>query len=432
MTGDAALPRRAFLAVVGAAVAAGCSDGSLAGGTPTPTIGGDALRDVVAGSLPTVPEPMPVGVERAHVADGAARARSLLDRVPEPLGPDEVPNEAVRRELVDRREHATVSLREAATAPSRFEALAHIARARRTAASVAGAWAASDGTVTTAETAARASPVRERLGAVRERRRYVGDDPVAGVLVHAAVEARLGEAAGRLAELDHPTNYPDGHALDVGEVASRVEAARAALDDATYLYDRLDARRDLRPSFEAAAATVAEALRPRRRTLTAGRSRELVDRDVDDDTAYLLRILHGGATAPFRESAAGGPPFLARRVLHLHDQLATLHALEAARARVEDGETFPVRTADDVEGYRSAALAAVRDALDAGPHPQLRRHELATVVDIVASVDEELEHVGGTVAAGALGEEVVRYVEARLLAEAVPAASRAVGDALAG
>lgn len=438
---DRRVGRRGWLALVGSATLAGCNGVPFPGREPTPaTLDGAALRALGNAPAPTVRRPMPVDIERAYLDDGAARARSLLSDVPSPIS-EHVPNEAVAEELDHCGEEARSSLDAAADAPTRFEAMGHLRDARAEAAFVAGAWAAFDEGRTRADVFDRAESVREAAAEFAEGRTYAGEDPAVAVVVHAAVERLYAGVGDRLEGLGERrrSNYPPGHALAVGDVASRVEAASAALDDARYLSERfaagLDDPTDLRASFESTASTVRDRLRSRWAGLPdAGEDPDpnaLVDRDVSDTpAANLLRNLYEAASRATLYARPDDLPAPARRVLFQHDRHATVDAFETARERVNDGETFTVDSAGEVREYRSRAVEAVERARGTEPYPLLTRHALAGLDGLIGYADEQFEWVGEAVRVESVERPVARYVETALTADAVPAASRAVGSAL--
>ena len=435
---DAArLRRRGFLALAGGAALAGCGGLRLPGsGEEETTLDAAALREMAGLEAPSVAEPTPVAVEGSHVDAGIERARTLLSRAPESLGPDEIPNGVIREDLVGMREDAEESIDAARASETRFGALGSVRRARESAAELAGAWRAIDGDLTRSEAARPAESVRDRLDEYRSERRYVGDRPVRATLLHATLERledgiTYGLERATTRAMRGPENAPS-----VGEAAAGIESARAALDDASYLYGRhihrLDESRDLRPTFEDAAGTVGERLAERAASLpdvSEDVASELVERDVSDTPAeWALRELYGELDDG---RGIGSDVTIARRLLRQHRRVAQFEALERVRGRVADGETFAVRSAADVRAYRAEAIEAVRIALAADAYPALTRDAVAEFAVQIGYADNPFDDVRDEPRASLYRREIAQYVTTAAVCRSAPAASERVGDALA-
>ncbi|WP_338740086.1 hypothetical protein [Haloplanus salilacus] len=434
------LTRRGALAAL--ATLAGCGGANPLSSSDTTELDAAALRAAVADSPPSVPDRLPVGVGSEHLQASERRARTLLDAVPADLGPDEIPNGAIREEVRRVREGAAERVVRATEAASPFERLSALAGARADARFAAAAWRAIDAGLTHEDVADEATAVREDRRALWERWSYVGGDPVDAALVHAAIEDRL-DTADRIANLGRSRHYRAGNPLAVGEAAEDLEDARVAVDDAAHIYDRqttaVDDPTDLRPRLLAAAESLREAFDAERSAL------DLVEPDADAPRPWepegvdLSRTPVGGALEGLYRSIRPGAPrdppdgqTVARSLLHRHESFASLWAFESLRARVADdsGEAFAVDSADDVATIRADAVAALR-AADAEPRvPALTRAALVDLTRQVAWVDGDIADRDRDVPVRALHHEVSTYLVVGARAREVPRASERVAEAL--
>jgi hypothetical protein len=366
--------------------------------------------------------------------------------VPAPLGPDEIPNGAIRERLNHAHEHAVERLSRATEAPTPFERLAALAGARADARFAAAAWRAVDEGLDREALDAEAATVREDRQSLRDRRRYVGADPVDATLVHAAIERRL-DRAGADADAGGRTRYRDGNPLGVGEAAEDVERARAAVDDAAHLYDRLtaslsdpvdlrprliDARETLREAFDSARADV-DVVDPDRPWVIEGQGEDEGVDEVDRDApvADALRELYW-PIAPRSGADPTADEAVARSLLTVHRMFVDLRAFESLRGRVAHGEAFAVETAEDAVAMRTAAVEAVR-AADAEPRvPALTRWLLADLTDRLTWADAELADADDRVRAAFVRREASAYLVVAARARATPPASERVAAALRG
>lgn len=438
--------RRGFLALAGCAAASGCNAlpdalGEDDDGDDPVTVDGDALREAVSGEVPTAPETVPVEIERAYLDETESRARDLLSSVPAPLGREDVPNGAMRAELSDDYEDATDALNAATDAETRFERMASLRSARQHARSVAAAWAAIDEGLTREAVREDAAPVRDALDDFRGRWRYVGEDPVRAVVVHATLESLVESAARRARRVADPSASRRPYEtretpISVGGVAADLERARAALDDAVHLYDRftasLDDPRRLGSAFEAAGESLAETVEERRDDLPDGDRHEpssLVDRDVGDTpVGSALGELYGYVDRAYRLEDARSSGRRASAVLAAHEVLVRVRAFESLRRRIEDGEDVSVESVDDVRRLREDAVEAVEAALESPDHPELTRRvvgDFAGTFDFVA--DRISDRAGREeVQIGWFERELGRYVAAAESAPATPPTSAEV------
>lgn len=430
--------RRGLLALAGATTVAGC--GGFPFGSSPPTLDAVRLTEITAGEVPAIPRTVPVAIVDDHVAGHADRVRDLLGRAPLPFAPDEIPNGAMREELNGVATAARTAVDDARDAPSPLEAIATLREARAKARTVATAWAYADAGLRRPAVEEDAATLDDAVEAFRDRRAYVGDDPVRALLVHEAIESlvRDAETAAADGSEEHVTRVPD-NLVTISERAGEIERGRAALADAAHLRDRfradLSTARDLAGAFEAALAD----LRERLRAGTAALDRnDPVSTYVTADVAgssvgHALRSLHGHlASADSNVSRRLDRVGVATALRAVHRDLAQLRAFQRLRERVEGGESFAVESATDVAALRDDAVTAIGSALRESDHPHLSRTVLHDATRFVEHTDGE---VGGYEDREEVPVEFVRrdlgdYVYVAAVARATPGASDAVAAAL--
>jgi hypothetical protein len=429
--------RRGALALLGVGALAGCSGvNPLSSDADEPELDAAALRAAVADGAPSLPRRLPVGVGTAHLDATERRARGLIDAVPARLGPDEIPNGAIRDRVRNARERARGSLSTATEAPTPFERLAAFADARADARFAAAAWRAIDEGVTRDDLRDEAEAVRADRRALRDRWRYVGSDPVEATVVHAAIEDRVETARGDVAT-GGPNRYRPGNPLGVGDVAEEVERARAAVDDAAHLYDRLTASLDdpvdLRPRLTDARRRLHEAFEDEQAALSSVDRREPwrvegVDVEGTPAAEALEELFAPIDPADDDDGWADGMP--AEALTWAHASFVSLRAFRSLRERVREGETFAVESAADVADVRTAAVDALRAAEDSPVEPSLTRHSTADLADQLAWVDGELLDASEGVPVSWVRNDVATYLTIEARARATPPASRRVAAAL--
>ncbi|WP_135829319.1 hypothetical protein [Halorussus halobius] len=370
-----AVTRRGFVALAGSAALAGCNAFGGDDGEDGPTIDPEAYADALSTDPPSVAETLPVDIEQSYLDESAADSRESLSAVPAPLDREAVPNGAIRAELSRRYEDATEELEGAPDADSAFETMDRLRDARESARGVAGAWAAIDEGLTADDVLAGVPDVRDGVDEFRRRWRYVGDDSVRAVLVHAEVESLVALAVRRLRGAGERSAHRPENPFTVGDLAGRIADARVALDDAEYLYGRfagsLDDSRRIRGGFESAVEQLVATLDDRRESLPDG--------DPDDASSFVDRDVEGtpvasaltDLTRAFEyadglddERATGR---LASAVRSVHETLVRIRAFELLCDRVADGDHVTVETADDVRTIRERAFEAVASGVESDP-----------------------------------------------------------------
>jgi len=432
--------RRGFLALAASAGLAGCNGFGYVSDDRGPTIDGAALSAALSAKPPTVTERLPVYVEESYLDEAAAAAREHLAAVPAPFDAGDVPNGAIRAELSRFYEAATEALDDASAADSTADAMSRLRDAREDARAAAAAWAAVDGDLDREGVQASVPAVREDLDAFQVRWRYVGEAPVRAVLAHATIEELVASAGRRLrnpADRRYRRDHSGGP-LAVGELAGEIEAARAAIDDAAYVFDRfvgsLDDPRAIGDGLRAVGESLTKTLDERREALP-GEPHDEVSSFVDRDVAGTP-IGHALGELRDAEYADGLDEELAtgRRasaVLSVHDTLTQVRAFERLRERVADDEFVRVETAEDVRAIRDATVEAVAAAAESDDHPRLNRRPLRTVSNL-RFADDQLEQYAGRdeVPVDWLVRELGYYVAIEARAREIPAASAAVAEAI--
>lgn len=426
MTGGRSSTRRGFLAVAGGTFLAGCGGLGDVGDGADASVSSHRLPDVTddGESAPIVVETIPVEIDRDQLAERMRRVTDLLETVPVPLGPAEIPNGAIRRRLLDAAADATSHGQDARTAQSRLSALHALRRGRERARYAAAGWAYVEHDRTRETLQAERRRAVDDARSLRGDVEYLGHDPVRAALVYARVERNL-----ELVLTDgSPHVHESSPLLTVAEWGEHAESARALTDDTRHLSDRYstglpDDARPLERAFATAAETLAERLRSRRAELPPDPT------EGDEEFAWRLRyrLRDAAESSAGRIAETSGP---ARAVVTAVEGFADLSAYEDVRSRIEDGETFRVETAADVHERRRQAVRAVRTALERSPRPELARPVLADAAATITDADEELDRFHGEVRAARLDDPIRRYVTAAARARSTPAACRQVLDAL--
>ncbi|WP_313695579.1 hypothetical protein [Halorarum halobium] len=427
--------RRGALALAGGVLLAGCGDLRVPGSGPT-TLNGTDVRAVVADREPAVPETFPVEIDDGAIGESRSRARNLLDELPTPLGPAEVPNGVIREDISFEVENAEAELSRANDPASTREGLAAARSARVSAMRASATWRAIEGDVTRGDLETASNELERALADLHDHVSYVGEDPGRAVAVHAALE---GFRRGATARLERPIARPgdDDGVQGVGRLAARLEGVRGLLEHARVLYDAfvesLAEPRDLTSGLETAAESSTAELRAgaEQRSLAEDRdAASYVERDVDDTPAtWALSELKRASLGGVREDAdvtlrpAG-------TVLAAGSGLAALAGFDAVRSSVEDGTRFGVADADDVRERRGAAVDAIERARTAPAEPALTAALVPEIASYVEYGDRLVDRGGTEIRADALSRPVGHYVTAMAKAGALESATERVADAL--
>ncbi|MFW6321809.1 MAG: hypothetical protein ACOC0Z_08145 [Halohasta sp.] len=416
--------RRGMLAIAVTAMGAGCLDfGSLNEAEP---IDSYRFQEVVQGDRePVVVDDRPVEIEADHLETAVDRVADLLGELPLPLGPEEIPNGYIRRELTDAAAHATDGLDEARSAPNRLAALDELRHARGEARYAAAGWAFVDDGLTADDLRTAHREITEEARSVAEDIEYRGTDPVDAALVYGLVEDSLDRVVD---DRPSPGRRETSQLLTVAEWGDRVETARTSVEDARYLAERFQASLDddaesVEPTLSAAVDDLAGELADRRSGLPPEPS------DEDDERVGLLRdrLRRAAEAGVGRVDDAPGP---ASGLLSATEAFVAFGAHERLLYRLEDGNPLEVETASDVLDARNAAVDAIETAHQESPRAELVRPILADAAESVSFTDERLGEFDGEVQPRRFDGVVERYVSATLRARSVPDACERTVDAL--
>ncbi|NHN61257.1 MULTISPECIES: hypothetical protein [Halorussus] len=430
--------RRGFLALAGAASLAGCGlpdPQKVLHGEP-PKVDRAALAEIPSTDPPSVPETVPVEIRRTYLDDGIARARDLLASVPAPFEEEEIPNGAIREDLARKHERARTAVESVDEAASPLGAMETVRDARGEARAVAAGWKAIDADLTRADVRESGRSLFDAADRFRSRWSYDGADPIRAVVVHAEIETHLDAAVNRAERVVAGERSGRENPVAVGELAGDIELARASLDDAGHLYDRLtataDGSRSLRAGFIAAVETLGSLVGPRRGELPDGDPTEpssFVSRDVDGTPAgEAIRRLATDLEHDDAVDRARTADEYASAVLAAHGILVRIRALNALLRRVEAGEHVIVESAADARGIRADAVAALEKGLRKDDYRHLNRRVIGNAAGHITYADRDLSRYDGdgTVSVTAVADELGEYVMAGALARATPPTSARV------
>jgi hypothetical protein len=427
MPARGSVTRRGLLALVGTSAMAGCSGlGGLAG-RRRETIRAYDLPDIDEDSAldPPVQPSVPVEIEASHLDTARTRTTSLLARLPLPLGPDDIPNGHVRRELTDAADDATDRLDEALEADTRFAALRALRHARDQARSAAAGWAVvEDGlTVERVRREHRQSVADAR--SFREDHEYLGRDPVRAALVHARIETALERA------VDETRVHPSHEGSDLLAVAAwgeEAESVRALVADVRQLDAQFTA--SLPNDVGTVGATIRGAAE---RLLSDIRSRrpDLPPEPTAEEWGVEERLV-----ADLRRAASRGPKRIAEAlgpataVVDANRRLAYIRALQRVHSRLDEDGGYQIESAADIRSLRTEAYDALQTALEASPVPDLARTVVTDAGGRIASADWELSRIQGEARLSQFDDVVGGYLAGRALARATPEACRQTVDTL--
>lgn len=424
-TSGTRVSRRGLLALAGASAVAGCStlDGVL--GESEQTIRAYDLPDVDEDSVPSpvVPPAVPVDITPAHLDSSRDRVTALLDQLPTPFGPDQIPNGHIRSRLADAAGEATERLTEARNARTDLTALQSLRYARHQARYAAAGWAFADEGLSVPTLQQEHRNTQSDARTVQEDHEYVGTDPVRATLVHSRIERELDRATDR-------SGWPpdDEKLLTVAEWGEQAESVQAHLDDARHLDAQFTASLpEDTGNIESTLTTAVETL------LADIRSRQS---DLPPEPTAEEWGLEEHLLSDLRHEAKDGLPRItddigpASTVVEATDRLAQLRALDSVQERIDAGEITSVERAEDVRAARSAVYDALDTALTESQSSDLARTVLSDLSWRVTNADRELARARSEVSPRRLDDIVADYKLVTAVARATPAACRQSIDAL--
>lgn len=201
---------------------------------------------------------MPVDIVPEHFDTTRDRVTTLLATLPIPLGPEDIPNGYIRKQVVNAAANATTRLSDARDAPTALVALLALQRARAEARYAAAGWAVVEQNRSVGPLKQEYQQVVSDARAVRDAHEYVGTDPVRAAVVHSRIEGML----EHVLESEEPRRV-ETRLLQVAEWGETVESARAHLDDVSHLGEQFTG------SLPADVGTVEAELRGAAETLFA-------------------------------------------------------------------------------------------------------------------------------------------------------------------
>jgi hypothetical protein len=413
------MTRRGLLALAGTTVLAGCTGFAGLTGGKEPTIRAYDLPDIDPDEdpEPAVSESFPVDIAPGHFDAARNRVTTLLAELPTPLGPAEIPNGYIRKQLSDAATEATTGLDDARDAPTELVALGSLQQARAEARYAATGWAVADRNLSVGPIQREYRKAVSEAQSVRDAHEYVGTDPVRAALVHARIEDTLERVIDSRA-----SPAEENQLLYVAEWGETAESARAHLDDARHLDEQFTA------SLPADAGTVEETLTGAAETLLADvRSRRsglppeptaeewgVPEQAIGD----LRREADHGVT---RIADANGP---ASAAVGANRRLTQFRAVGRLQERVDAGELSRPGSANAVREIRSTAYGALEAALEKSPASELTRTAITRAAWRVASADWELARYEGEIPASRLDTDIADYVIATAIGRAAPDVSR--------
>jgi hypothetical protein len=391
----------AALGAVGLSSLAGCSGvvDRFDGDDEGPAYDAAALRAVPPEEWFKVPERHPFEVPGSITAGHRSRTAELLSEVP--AEPD-VPNGVVAETLGE--EHASVTEESEREPEDGMGPLERIRRRRGTrtdAAELHGSYLAAVDEVDPEAVASRRERLRDALHNFRRGWDYMAADPVEAVAVHRHVESRLAEwERSTEAWPDLPAD-PQAAPFRAGDVFGRLERATATRVEAgTLLIAYLDPLAD--PVSHRATVTGAT-YRLHRRVRRGWRPDEDLDvtnapfeRDIEETLAGSLfseALWRARSAADGVDRAVESDRF-ATAVVEATAAWASVAAFRTVREGIEAEAYGTVESTDAVGERRSAAVAALEDALS-GSSELLRPPVVAPAADAVADADGRLDRSDG-------------------------------------
>ena len=430
------LDRRTVLAAVGTGVATSLAGCSHITGDDRTELETDGIESALAGSPPDYARPAPVRPSQSAIQAGLGRTDELLAAVPADLSAEDVPNGAIRSRIADMRDDAVGQREHAEGADSPYRKLQETRHARRDAAEPAVAYRAVQGEVTLDGLRATRDVLAEKVAADLDAIEYVGSDPDRTLYLAAIRESDL-LAAGRW--LDHHVRAVDPSVLDIGEVGSWVEYARATRSVVDHLgarhRDQVTDERSFAEDFEQALDRTVQTIADRQVPERGDQPADLVESDVAGTaTERVLDICIRqliDTEAELRHDRSAGHLGVGLRGAYAAER--DRRAYETVRERIADGD---FRSLDSTTAIRDARERAIRLATDASidpGEPSIPAEMLAGRVEQIRDTDRwirrELE-TRDTVYAETFESEFARYVWVAEQIAALPDAADAMAARL--
>lgn len=385
--------RRALLGTLGTGLAAslaGCGFLDYDTSTAT-TLDPDQVSEALSTPVPTYQTPTPVTPAQSAIQTGLDRTDDLLAAVPADLTASDVPNGAIRQRIEEKRKVAVREREDVTAVDSPYRQLRRTPHARDVAAEASVAFRAVEGETTLEEVRAERDILSERVSADLQRLEYVGSDRARTLYLAQRLEYDL-LGAGR--ELDRSLNAVDPSVLDVGELGSRVEDARAT----RAVVDHLDTRHRARltdpqsfgDAFRRALDRTIESASERSLPDRGDEPADLVETDIGDGPASTVlghcirQLIDVEARLRDRRADSRLAAGLQRAYAFERDYLAC----ERVRQRIDQVETL-----DGVDPLWEARERAIRLVTEASIDPQmptLPAAILSRLADRIGYIDEDV------------------------------------------
>jgi|GEM_PF-2776142 len=391
-------------------------------------------RDVLAVAeieVPAQAERLPVDLSSDHVEASRDRSESLLSVIPENLT-DEVPNEAVRRTIIESQNEAQDSLEEVSEASSASTKLSSLRGARRDAAAAEGMYAVAAEDRTREDAFEEAAILRDERADLKETLSLSGEDAQKTALVYNEVE-RLLDSAERFLGSELDQIAPMASEVEAVRVAAgAVERAHSQLEDATYLDENQPGDEQFTEVYRSASEALLAESESRAEEFPE-EADDFLDTDFDGlirtDVDRLLRATHND---PDRIQSFLDDGQVARALRQAYWLVHTLDTLDRLDER--DDVLVTPDSADDLRDAKQEALDEV-DQLDIGDD-SLRIYGINRVINVISGGDWHLEQLeersvelDGRGSRYAI-EALVSYVVAGELARTIPETTETVLDAI--
>ena len=402
MQSSPSLKRRAFLALGGSALVAGCT--SLAGsdtGSPTttslPPLDHERLRQAASRRVPENPPEAPVDGMDTYLERGRRRTRELLARFDERIGDvgDDADIEGMR-EIASRAETA---LQKSTTADVNSRALVEVRSARSDAAEALWWARAVLGEVNLGDALDTRRPVRDRLSEFRQRNWYIGPGIDTTLVAAKRVEGWADACENAIDAAD--SQEAISRVYRIGKAAGRVEAARSFLDDATFFVERLrmSETTDYAAAFEDVVDSVGNSLLKTVDSIDpryAEKPKEMFEHEISNASAELVSRAYGGTAYHanwLREFKSSGAA--ASALVYATATSRDLRVFKDTRSAIEEnGSVYPrLESADRIDDAKRGLVTTIEDVWQNPTHPGVESFHVYQLAIEVGNADHRMKTV---------------------------------------
>ncbi len=399
--------RRAFLGACGGVLGSALAGCNIQSDTDSAAIRRRDLQSIIETERPDITTSAPVTPDQSVIRTTRSRVETLLASLPQPIGPEIIPNGVVRSEVTDARDTARERLGVTTSTDSDgYHSLLAAVEARGAARRAATIYAAvqryRNDELPTLRQQLRDehSTLRPQVQNHRSTLTYTGSTNEAGVLramtIHANAEAAIVGADTRLSHWELPAN---GTIIDLGERASTLESAAATTTAWSHLltvYTRTQSEpHDLTPVYQTVLEQTQDRIAETDFSLQGQQDdpATLIDAPVDENG--LWQTVSFNATRPVERAIDDLTTLADEQRLGevLNTALQFEHAYQAfelIRQRIETRELPPAEDVATVRTEREAALTAAQQQATAYTGPSLARDRLADTVQSIAYTDQRV------------------------------------------